>query len=400
MQVLVTAKEISAEFKRCCSVYSTLDFAVAWAGSSEYGVPFDGLGKLKDITATVGIAFNQTHPDGLQALLDLKATVKVMDNKSDSTFHPKVFLFRKEQKACLIVGSSNLTNSGFTRNTEACVSCETNNADQDVQFQKILKQLQKWHGDKNAFNPDLAWLEQYRKSYDETRRKQRKAGLLSPSDKDNPNGTSEWLSEASWDDYYQRVSTRLSEKPDLDEGYRHVLDSAKHSLPHPWVQTYLDDIETRKLIGGRRPEYGCLGNTTASGIFAGLLKSGTKQQHTTILSAINTSAVLQMKSDSDWLTLREALSSLFDLGFKMNCWGRLLCISRPDLYSTMSSKVLKGNLSKAIGQPQYRFDEVDGYINFLKFIYSSNWYNSKEPTDEQEKYIWKNRVALLDEIFH
>jgi hypothetical protein len=399
MQVLVTTQEIAAEFKRCCSEYSTLDIAVAWAGSPEYGIPFDGLEKLKGITATVGIAFNQTHPDGLQTLLDLKARVKVMGNKPNSTFHPKVFLFRKEQKACLIIGSSNLTNSGFTRNVETCVSCETNNVDQDVPFQKVLKQLEEWHNGKNAFYPDPAWLEQYRKSYDETLRKQRQAGLLSPSDKDNPKGVSEWLSAASWDEYYQRITTILSERPDLNEGYRHVLDSAKHSLPLPWVQTYLDEVETRKLIGGREP-YAHLGNTTASGYFAGLLNSGTDLQHSTILVAINGSAVLRMNSDSDWLVLREALLSLANLGFKMSCWGRLLCIARPDLYSTMSSKALKRNLSKAVNQPMYKFDEVDGYISFLKFIYSSNWFNSKEPVDEQEKYIWQNRVALLDVIFH
>lgn len=399
MQVLVTPQEIAAEFKRCCSEYSTLDFAVAWAGSFEYGVPFDGLDKLKDITATVGIAFNQTHPDGLQRLLDLKASVKVMGNKPESTFHPKVYLFRKEQKACLIIGSSNLTNSGFTRNTEACVSSATDNVSQDIPFQKILKQLEEWHNSKNAFYPDSAWLGKYRESYDETRRKQRQVGLTSPADNDNPQVVSDWLSVASWDEYYQRIKTILSERPNLDEGYRHVLDSAKHSLPHPWVQSYLDEVDTRKLIGGRN-EYGCLGNTTASGNFAGLLNSGKDIQHSTILAAINSSATLRMNSDADWVTLREALSSLFELGFKMSCWGRLLCIARPDLYSTMSSKALKRNLSKAVGQPMYKFDEVDGYINFLKFIHSSNWFNSEEPIDEGEKYIWKNRVALLDVIFH
>lgn len=399
MQVLVTPQEIAAEFKRCCSEYSTLDFAVAWVGDSKYGIPFDGLVKLKDITATVGIAFNQTHPGGLQKLLDLNATVKVMGNKPDSTFHPKVFLFRKEQKACLILGSSNLTHSGFTRNTEACVSCEAINFDQDMSFQKVLKQLEGWHCSKNAFYPDSDWLEQYRKSYDETRRKQRQAGLPSPSDNDNPQVVSDWLHSANWDEYYQRVSTILSERPDLNEGYRHVLDSAKHSLSLPWVQAYLDDVETRKLIGGRKP-YAHLGNTTASGNFAGLLNSGTDIQHSTILAAINSSAALRMNRDSDWLVLRNDLKSLASLGFKMSCWGRLLCIARPDLYSTMSSKALKRNLSKVVGQYQYMFDDVDGYINFLNFIHSSNWFNSKEPIDEQEKYIWQNRVALLDVIFH
>ncbi|NOH27932.1 phospholipase D family protein [Vibrio mediterranei] len=399
MQVLVNTKEIATKFKRCCSDYSTLDFAVAWIGSPKYGVPFDDLSMLQNIRATVGIAFNQTHPDGLKALLDSKANVKVMGNDLNSTFHPKVFLFRKGQKACLIIGSSNLTHSGFTLNTEACISCETHDVNQDIQFQKILRQLEEWHDDKKAFYPDLDWLKQYRKTYSLALMTQKEAGLHSPQCKDNPNSVSEWLRDASWSEYYQRVSKILAERPDLDEGYRHVLDSAKRSLPHPWVKAYLDEVESRKLIGGRKP-FAHLGNTTASGTFAGLLKSGTEVQHSIIISAINSSASLSMDNDANWITLENNLKSLLRLGFKMSCWGRLLCIARPDLYATMSSKALKKNLSNAVGQPQYSFDEVDGYINFLKFIYSSKWFNSKKPVDEQEKYVWENRVALLDVIFH
>ncbi len=398
MQVLANTNEITAQFKRCCSEYSSLDFAVAWAGNPEYGIPFDGLNKLKNINATVGIAFHQTHPDGIQRLLDLGASVKVIENDANGTFHPKVFLFRKGPSACLIIGSSNLTHSGFTRNTEVCISCETNNVDDDEQFQKILKQLVAWHTDKNAFEPGQEWLTQYRKSYSITQNKQRKVGLRSPQFKDNPQGVSEWLRDASWDEYYQRIATVLEEKPRRDKGYRRVLDSAKDLLPMPWVKTYLDELETRKLIGGRAP-YGYLGNTTSSGYFAGLLNSGSESQHETILTAINKIASLTMSDHADWVILKRELNSLFDLGFKMSCWGRLLCIARPDLYSTMSSKLLKKNLSKAVGQPQYKFDEVEGYIEFLKFIYSSNWFNSDKPVDEHERYIWENRVALLDVIF-
>jgi hypothetical protein len=77
-------------------------------------------GKLSVI---VGIDLENTTHEGLQALLDLEqfgtCETFVYHNESDSVFHPKLYLWRNEEEARLIVGSNNITQSGLYINVEA-----------------------------------------------------------------------------------------------------------------------------------------------------------------------------------------------------------------------------------------------------------------------------------------
>lgn len=72
---------------------------------------------------TVGVDIENTSQEGLQDLLELAAygmsEVFVYHNESNSTFHPKLYLFANQSDARLIVGSNNLTEAGLFINTEA-----------------------------------------------------------------------------------------------------------------------------------------------------------------------------------------------------------------------------------------------------------------------------------------
>jgi len=75
------------------------------------------------LRASVGIDIENTSKEGLQDLLSLCAEgdmeVFVSHNETrSSTFHPKVYLFSNDQKAKLIVGSNNITESGLFTNVE------------------------------------------------------------------------------------------------------------------------------------------------------------------------------------------------------------------------------------------------------------------------------------------
>ncbi len=308
-----------------------------------------------------------------------------------------MFLFKKNNKACLLLGSCNLTRSGFTLNAEACVSYETNDAEKNTTINKILNQIDVWHKDKNSFPPEEKWIKTYEKTYMANKQKLDGVQLSSPQEHDNSYLTVSWLGLAQWDIFFNRVSKSMEDRPNTGEGYRQVLAASQEIIPLPWNRNYLTTLESRKLIGGRG-DYGWLGNTTASGYFAGLLKSGTIEDHTIIIESINLAA--SFKAPIEWETLREILTSLFDLGFRMSCWGRLLCLARPDLYPTVSSPKLRRKLSKLLGVTQDSFNEVDGYIKLLKYIHSTPWFNSKKPKTTEELFVWKNRVALLDPIFH
>ena len=81
------------------------------------------------LSVIAGIDLENTTREGLQALLDLElhgsCETFVYHNESGSIFHPKVYLFRNEEEARLIVGSNNITQAGLFVNVEAGLQVET-----------------------------------------------------------------------------------------------------------------------------------------------------------------------------------------------------------------------------------------------------------------------------------
>ncbi len=81
------------------------------------------------ISIIVGIDLHNTTREGLQALLELErhgqSETFVYHNEAGSIFHPKLYLFRNEEEARLIVGSNNITESGLYVNVEAGLQVDT-----------------------------------------------------------------------------------------------------------------------------------------------------------------------------------------------------------------------------------------------------------------------------------
>jgi HKD family nuclease len=73
---------------------------------------------------TAGVDAGGTSEQGLRDLLDAVGNgegIFVYGNGISSTFHPKVYLFRNQEAAHLVVGSGNLTEGGLYTNYEASV---------------------------------------------------------------------------------------------------------------------------------------------------------------------------------------------------------------------------------------------------------------------------------------
>ena len=165
----------------------------------------------------------------------------------------------------------------------------------------------------------------------------------------------------------------------------------------PWTTQYFKDIEKRRIIGGMK-QYGWLGHVAASGQFRSLLANGTPKQWTTIVEAVN--AIAALNRPIPWSELTAQLDRLISLGPTMKVWGRLLCLVRPDLYCTVAAVSVRQNLSKTLEVPQNRFNEPEGYLQLIKLIHSSPWFNSTEPNSKEAAAIWKRRAAFLDAIFY
>ncbi len=110
--------------------WHTAECAVAWVNYSGLRKVFDSLrdflSKGGRVRVTVGLDFGRTTFEGLQLLLELErdadmSTHVFFDENPACTFHPKVFFFRNENEACLIVGSNNMTGAGLETNIEAAL---------------------------------------------------------------------------------------------------------------------------------------------------------------------------------------------------------------------------------------------------------------------------------------
>jgi hypothetical protein len=113
--------------------WDTLDVAVAWVRASGMAYLSDRLANFLrhggQLSFIVGIDIRNTTREGLQALLDLEqhgsCETFVYHNEASSVFHPKLYLFRNEEEARLIVGSNNITQSGLYVNVEAGLQVDT-----------------------------------------------------------------------------------------------------------------------------------------------------------------------------------------------------------------------------------------------------------------------------------
>jgi len=202
-----------------------------------------------------------------------------------------------------------------------------------------------------------------------------------------------------WNTYCHEVLNELHNDKQKTYGYFDVLNAAKQKIPIPWTIKHFRDIENRRLIGGIMPKYGWLGHVSASGKFRQLLANNNKaRQQAIIVNEIN--AIAQMNLPISWVDMKLHLNKLRDLGPTMRVWGRLLCITRPDLYCTIASPSVRINIYHLLGISESKLIEPDGYIEMTKKIHSTRWFNSPEPKDKNELAIWERRAAFLDAIIY
>ncbi len=398
--ILGSSPDFAREFERCCREYSTLRMAIAWCGDPAQGNghPFRYLREFKGkITATIGCAFDQTHPDGIEFFRTIKADIRIFHEKI-CLFHPKVYLFASKTGKALFIGSSNLTNSGFYKNAEVNLLLEGTGSwsDHDT-FGALREQLDAWHSDGFSQVPSRLWMKRYRKRHEAARKTARRSGSLTALAYEEETPSAGWLASATWDTYFQAVAEGLNRREEEAGQMVAFLKVAGSKLRLPFSTAYFSALEKRKIMGGIEP-YGWFGHIGASGRLKGLLKSGTKKQHQTIADSLN--AITELEFPIDWQKLDALLSRLVKLGFTMKVWSRFLCLLRPDLYCTISSPSVRRNLSEVLAIPQNRFQSTQGYIALLKLLHATPWFQAHKPGNPDERMVWQYRSAMLDAIFY
>lgn len=126
--------------------FDTFIAFVAFASISGVRKIVSSINKNKDnfrnITFYIGIDENGTSKEALQCLIENEIETYIFYTTSAMIFHPKVYLFEGKYWARLIIGSTNLTNSGLFINVEAAVSM--NFRPTDAQGKKIVTQIKEY----------------------------------------------------------------------------------------------------------------------------------------------------------------------------------------------------------------------------------------------------------------
>jgi HKD family nuclease len=119
----------------------------------------------------VGLDFRTTDPDSLFELKSLQKSNPNLKcfcfsepNKS-SVFHPKLYLVKnKNKEVTAIVGSSNLTNGGLSKNVE--LNVVFNGIETDGEILQLINFYLRMRLQESVFEPSLEYIESYRKIYD------------------------------------------------------------------------------------------------------------------------------------------------------------------------------------------------------------------------------------------
>jgi hypothetical protein len=221
--------------------------------------------------------------------------------------------------------------------------------------------------------------------------------IKTPRQYEDSIASASWLRNATWDTYWKKLQDGLQQHKRNTDDYQKGLDAAAERLPLPWTSQYFDDLERRKIIGGIEP-YGWLGHVAASGQFRRLLAKGSQTQRRTIVEAIN--GIARLTPPLNWTYLAQLLEKLCKLGPTMKVWSRLLTLVRPNLYCTIASISVRKNLSETLGVAQTRFEDPRGYIDLLKLVHASPWFQSPIPAKKDQAEVWRRRVAFMDGIFY
>lgn len=117
--------------------------------------------KGKSIKILTSDYMNITEPNALYRLLDISG-VKIFNNISNKSFHPKTYIFKNKNNIEVYIGSSNISYSALISGVEWNYHFVGDLKNQDVN--EILLEFEELY-EKNSFDLSLEWLRNYEKSY-------------------------------------------------------------------------------------------------------------------------------------------------------------------------------------------------------------------------------------------
>jgi HKD family nuclease len=383
-------KEVSTLVRKCKSIR----WAVAWAS---HGFPlFNTLEKFQEKIEqlSVGVHFYQTHPDFIEAFIANSRVQFVMN--PNGVFHPKLYLFEHEDGSWdCITGSPNFTHGGFSSNSEVSVCFDSNDVGATDAYAKIDSTLNEFFSAGRKLSPKE--LNAYRKIW---KRQQRRLASLSgtyspPSKKSKPTKSplDVPLFMMEWPDFYDSVK---EDTEHTTEGRLAVLETARRCFSDH-LHFHNIDHDSRRGIAGFGEVEGIDWLWFGSMKGAGYYKQAINQNSQQVSEALDKIPLTGEITEQHFNQYLELFRTAFEKSGIATA-TRLLAMKRPDYFICLDSKN-RSKLCEAFVIPK-TVGLDDYWEKVVERLTDSNWWNSEQPEDPQQRRIWSGRAAFLDVLFY
>lgn len=395
MKLITTTKELEKEFRRLTREYREYYWTTAWAGAQTSLIQELLTEKDRIRKITVGIHFYQTHPDFIETFLN-DDRVRFIQ-QPEGTFHPKLYLFKDENRWEVIVGSANFTTEALKRNTEASMLISNNDADSIPVFAKAYRFVNHVWDTAKVFTPND--LKNYRVVWKNQRQKIKSlSGKYGGSKARSKPIYEVFIVNRPWEEFMLRVRAETSHG--LSKRLRVIGIAQELFRTH---SHYLDmSGDERRFIAGipnnlekeGAQDWGFFGSMQGAGIY----KNRIIENDSNISAALDQIPLIGQITRSHYENYIEFFSKTFS-GNYLATATRLLCMKRPDTFICFDSKN-RSALCKDFGITQSGMNYERYWDDVVERIYDSNWWQNPTPRDSVEEQVSSARAAFLDSLYY
>lgn len=386
--------------ERLMREYDEFYWTVAWGTHPDHGETLLKHRK-KFRSVTFGVAFSQTDPDLVEALIGEKNAYVVASYPS-GTYHPKVYGFRSGAKAAAVIGSANFTGGGLEKNLEATVSI-TGDAGEPV-FEELFAFIERAAEYRQSVDSNFA--DAYRLSCRRANRlKKPPREPVPPGRAMGPKPSVGPFLEMTWPSFRDHVHSRRGHH-DIGKSLR-LLQTARtwfassnsfHDLS-PHQQKAIAGVlgEKQKTDADLQQEWGWFGSMRGMGDF----KNRIDRNDIYLARALDGIAEQGevTREQFQWFVenFRLAFRNSHRRGGVATA-SRLLAMKRPDTFLCICGPNI-ARASRAMGFSPSTLDLDNYWDRVVEVVRLSEWYNAPRPHDE-DRALWEGRVAMLDAIFY
>lgn len=392
MKLISSNKKLVRTLSRLIESHSQATFAVAWASSGNSVFDLIQERSSRITRAIIGTHFYQTHPDVLDAFQG-KANARFVLQPS-GVFHPKLYLFRSEDRWEALIGSANLTSGALSTNSEAMLLIGGAGDDSTLVRDEIVSLIDRyWEIAKPIKKSEAA---AYREVWN---RKQpalrRLTGQYGSSNTEKPLTASSVMSMA-WDKYFNAV------KADRHHGFEErcelLTTVARAFAEHRTFASM--SLPLRKTIAGlpndQERRWGWFGSMQGAGYYHQAVNKNNKH----LSNALDEIPLRSVVTRSEYEKYIAQFLKAFPNGrHGVGIASRLLALKRPDQFVCLDSKNQRG-LCRDFGIVRNGMNYDRYWDEIIERITDAPWWNSMRPKNAKEAAVWDGRAAMLDAIFY